>query len=281
LGILRDDIQAYGLEFARPYADWTTALVKLGLRRFGEAERWLQSVEDAVAVTDDSRHSLNARMLRTRLLLQSGKSAEAADLVSELPDGVLFAAWAAEYIGTRALALACTHQTAEATEAVRATRATSNGIEAAVLAAAAEAVIAAQRGDAAEASTLLKTAATLGAWDPVVCALRASSELADALASHDPSRGTLESLYVASHDLGLARRAGFRTRATRAPDELLTPRESEVLGLIARGLKNRDIANALYISQSTAKVHVRHVFEKLGVRTRSEAVARYEIFSAE
>ncbi len=99
--------------------------------------------------------------------------------------------------------------------------------------------------------------------------------------SHGPSREILESLYAASNDLGLARRAGFRTRATRAPEQLLTPRESEVLGLIARGMKNRDIANALYISQSTAKVHVRHVFEKLGVRTRSEAVARYEMFKTE
>jgi DNA-binding NarL/FixJ family response regulator len=88
----------------------------------------------------------------------------------------------------------------------------------------------------------------------------------------------LESLYVQSKDLGLARRAGFRTRSTRAPDQVLSPREREVLELIARGLKNRDIARALYISDSTAKVHVRHVFEKLGVRSRAEAVSRYEMF---
>jgi DNA-binding NarL/FixJ family response regulator len=85
-------------------------------------------------------------------------------------------------------------------------------------------------------------------------------------------------LYAASNDLGLARRAGFRTRSTRSPDQLLSPREREVVGLIARGMKNRDIARALYISDSTAKVHVRHVLEKLGVRTRAEAVARYEMF---
>ncbi len=119
IDILRSDVQAYELEFARPYADWTTASVKLGLRRFGEAERWLQSVEDAVAVTHDPRHSLNARMLRARLLLQTGKSDEAVELISERVETTLFAAWEAEYTGTRALALACTYRTAEALKTAR------------------------------------------------------------------------------------------------------------------------------------------------------------------
>ena len=118
-------------------------------------------------------------------------------------------------------------------------------------------------------------AAELGAWDPVVCALRTSRALAGAAWRATPiydgnSSGSMRK----SNDLGLARQAGFRTRATVDPDQLLTPRELEVLGLIARGMRNREIATALFISQSTAKVHVRHVLEKLGVRTRAEAVAR-------
>jgi DNA-binding NarL/FixJ family response regulator len=44
-----------------------------------------------------------------------------------------------------------------------------------------------------------------------------------------------------------------------------------VLSLIAEGLSNRQIAARLYISDVTVKVHVRHIFEKLGVRTRTEA----------
>jgi DNA-binding NarL/FixJ family response regulator len=56
---------------------------------------------------------------------------------------------------------------------------------------------------------------------------------------------------------------------------LLTPREAEVLELMAEGYRNREIAEAFVISQSTVKIHVRHVLEKLGVRTRTEAVARY------
>jgi LuxR family maltose regulon positive regulatory protein len=88
----------------------------------------------------------------------------------------------------------------------------------------------------------------------------------------------LETLYAASGDQALARRAGFRTRSTRNPLEVLSPREREVLGLISEGMRNKDIANALFISTSTAKVHVRNVLAKLGAHNRAEAVARYEMF---
>jgi DNA-binding NarL/FixJ family response regulator len=53
----------------------------------------------------------------------------------------------------------------------------------------------------------------------------------------------------------------------------LTDREVEVLGLIAQGLGNKGIAAALYISENTVKTHVRHILEKLGLRSRSEAAA--------
>jgi two-component system NarL family response regulator len=45
----------------------------------------------------------------------------------------------------------------------------------------------------------------------------------------------------------------------------------EVLDLIAQGKTNREIANTLYITEVTAKVHVRHILEKLDVRSRTEA----------
>ena len=70
-------------------------------------------------------------------------------------------------------------------------------------------------------------------------------------------------------------------RATASPEEILTNREFEVLGLIARGYRTQDIAKTLFIAESTAKVHIRHLFEKLGARTRAEAVTRYQMFEAE
>ncbi|MCX6625547.1 MAG: response regulator transcription factor [Acidobacteria bacterium] len=50
----------------------------------------------------------------------------------------------------------------------------------------------------------------------------------------------------------------------------LTPREKEIVGLVARGLKNRQIAETLTITPGTVKVHLMHIFEKTGVKDRFE-----------
>jgi LuxR family maltose regulon positive regulatory protein len=65
-------------------------------------------------------------------------------------------------------------------------------------------------------------------------------------------------------------------RPIRVPDtgETLTPREVEVLGLIARGLSNATIGEKLFIAESTVKTHNYHIFAKLDVSTRTEAAAR-------
>jgi DNA-binding NarL/FixJ family response regulator len=55
-------------------------------------------------------------------------------------------------------------------------------------------------------------------------------------------------------------------------EEQLTPREIEVLRSMAGGGGNREIAQALFISEETVKVHVRHILEKLGAADRTEAV---------
>src|SRR5271154_2382915 len=55
-------------------------------------------------------------------------------------------------------------------------------------------------------------------------------------------------------------------------DETLTAREVEVLQQIAGGNRNRDIAEKLFISEETVKVHIKHIMEKLGARDRTQAV---------
>ena len=56
-------------------------------------------------------------------------------------------------------------------------------------------------------------------------------------------------------------------------DESLTEREIDVLRQIAGGNRNRDIAEKLFISEETVKVHIKHVMEKLGASDRTQAVA--------
>ena len=55
------------------------------------------------------------------------------------------------------------------------------------------------------------------------------------------------------------------------PDEL-TPRESDVLRLIAAGKSNREIARALYVTEATVKTHVNRIFAKTGSRDRTQAI---------
>jgi DNA-binding NarL/FixJ family response regulator len=55
------------------------------------------------------------------------------------------------------------------------------------------------------------------------------------------------------------------------PDDL-TPREAEVLALIARGMSNREIATELFVSEATVKTHINHVFSKIDARDRAQAV---------
>jgi DNA-binding NarL/FixJ family response regulator len=61
--------------------------------------------------------------------------------------------------------------------------------------------------------------------------------------------------------------------AEHISDEALTDREIEVLSQIAGGNRNRDIAEKLFITEATVKVHIKHIIEKLGASDRTQAVA--------
>ena len=61
--------------------------------------------------------------------------------------------------------------------------------------------------------------------------------------------------------------------AEHLTDEELTGREIEVLGQLAGGNRNRDIAEKLLITEETVKVHIKHIMEKLGANDRTQAVA--------
>ncbi len=92
-----------------------------------------------------------------------------------------------------------------------------------------------------------------------------ASELADAIRSAHVGRSTLAPqaaealIHAATHP--------------PAPGYGLTPREFEVLALMVEGLSNPEIANRLIVTRSTVKFHVSSILAKLGVTSRTEAVA--------
>jgi DNA-binding NarL/FixJ family response regulator len=99
--------------------------------------------------------------------------------------------------------------------------------------------------------------------------------------------GALVAALFAGVGIWLGRRLTRRVEATvvrvmapasfeRDPERLaalgLTPRELEILELIAEGLSNREIAERLFVSENTVKTHSSRLFEKLGARRRTQAV---------
>jgi len=115
--------------------------------------------------------------------------------------------------------------------------------------------------------------------DAIVAALRAGaagwlSKDADAEAIGRALRSAADG-HSTIDAAALAKLVAAPTPAPPTPDALpdgLTPREVEVLGLIAQGLSNREIARRLVVGEATVKTHVNHLFAKAGLRDRAQAV---------
>ncbi|MBZ0283663.1 MAG: LuxR C-terminal-related transcriptional regulator [Anaerolineae bacterium] len=92
--------------------------------------------------------------------------------------------------------------------------------------------------------------------------------------NYQPSRTTHENLHETVMVIHVD---GFQYQLTctpPAPAISLSPREQEVVKLVARGFPNKSIANVLDISPCTVSTHLRRIFAKLGVGSRAEMVAR-------
>jgi DNA-binding NarL/FixJ family response regulator len=177
----------------------------------------------------------------------------------------------AEFLATRALVLAVLGDAQDACALAERAASMTSSIEVVALARCSRVIAGGE--SAVDCFAYIASKAT---WDPLISALRAWPGLLGTLVD-DPSRiPTLRAVLARSADYDLARPYGIalppRSRAESA--SVLSNRENEVLQLIRQGLTNQEIAKTLFISLATVKVHVRHILEKTGTRSRVEAVTR-------
>lgn len=268
-----DDARQSGLEFAADYALATKAGAFVGLRQIGQARRVLQLLESRIdRASGHVAAQLTLKM--ARLKVASGDVVHAEILLRREPPYGLSEAFRGEWLGTKAVLLAALGKTADAEVAMNAAwRSSANG-DAKQLADLAQIIINLRCNDSLDRPReVLRQVIRYGHLDDVVFASRAFPDLARFGASDPLTQVELTRIFSNSHDIDLGRAAGLEMPRELRRKEGLTPRELEVFELLAQGRSNRSIAETLFISESTAKLHVRHIFEKLGVHSRAEAVA--------
>jgi len=263
--------ESCGLEFPVPYAQVHRAKALVGSGRFTPAARTLSLLERYLKGEPSSYFRGSLPVQRARLYASVGDLKRALDVLSLGPHEGLSRTGRGEFLGWQALLHAAAGDMDEARTLAGDARSASRSLEVAALGLLAEGIAALAAKDTAEATARLGVVIENGVWDPAVIAVRSSPALGEFVADQPEWRGWLQGVLSASSDHSTANRLGLRVpRAARRPANL-TPRESEVHELLAQGLTNEKIAKQLYISLSTTKVHVKHIYEKLGVRSRLEA----------
>jgi len=260
----------YRLEFALPYALCASAIAHSGLRQWESAA---VSVREALALARQSRdthveHLGNALLMR--ILAQQGLHGVALDLRVPEPRGALKAS-RAEVMCSLALVTACSGRIGEALDLVDRSRSLTNAVETRVLVSAVDAICALRTGSPEmfeRVASLADAAFTTGALDLLVVAYRACPELLAVLVRTARAQD-VERLLVQVGDIDLAAAVGHPITLGDDRRARLSPREREVYDLLCDGLTNRQIAKTLFIETSTVKVHAHHIYDKLGVRSRT------------
>ena len=266
------------LPFALLHALRMRAIADLGLRHFARAHRLVdQIVRDSRAI-DDIFIQVEARLIGARLLISEGLSARATESLADPPKRFPYGGERGEYIATLGLAHACAGRSTEALELALEAEALAETSEVKSLNACIQAIVAlkSHADDAEEqASQAFQRVTDSGGIDGFVTAYRGYPTLLSTLSRRPELRDLLLEITSQANDWALAAESQLsETARPKVVGDPLTPREREVLGLVAQGLSNREIGQALFIGESTAKAHVLHIFAKLDVHTRTEAALR-------
>jgi LuxR family maltose regulon positive regulatory protein len=274
------EAETSGLKWVRPPALELRGAAEWGLREFDRAASSLREAYQLSAAGSDLHGQLNSSVLLARTHLAQGapdRALEALRLEFDRPPGPTMQG---DFLAAQALAHACTGNQTRALELASASELCTDHIDARVVRIFARAIVtlttdaidATLAAEAVEAA--LREAHTTENYDAFVLAYRAHPALLSILSQLESSSAIACRSRIPDSDRRLAERAGLMPkRGTRHSGGPLTPREQEVLGLLSSGLSNREIARTLWISESTAKVHVGNVLRKLGARSRTEAAA--------
>jgi LuxR family transcriptional regulator, maltose regulon positive regulatory protein len=242
--------------------------------------------KDALGLLSEAGASSNAHLCRARLALDSGRAREAAEqiqrLLRQLPaDRRLDRAPALELLVDARTARGEFEEAASAVEALRTLERQVGTVALRACADRAEGVLACGRGEYDRSRALLEDAVDRfeSSGAPFEAA-QARLDLATCLiglgrteAAEREARAALDQLAELPADDGRARRILAAAGGDRGTHGQLTPREREVLSLLADGLTNRQIAERLVVSEHTVHRHVTNLLRKLDLPSRTAAAA--------
>jgi len=269
--------RAFALDFAQPHMLVTNAAALIGVRRFTQAAAILDRVQRLSERQSDEYLMMSTRALRCRLLLTEGSPEAALSATTGSLLRVSSKGQNSEFLASRALAFARIGELDRAEELLREASGLSKELEAVSLCRWVQALLEIQRGNS-DVETIAVDAfeqtLSAGTFDLFVFAYRLDPRVLSIVAARSSSQEILSELLTRAHDRSLARQAGLsllpaQPEATCA--ETLTVREQDVYELLREGRSNKEIAQALFVSEVTVKTHVRNILRKLGVRTRTEA----------
>ena len=268
---LLSDATRYRLTLPIPHGLLDAAIAQLGRREFDVALKMLNQVQESTPKGDVYLEAL-ATQARARIFLCQRNIPAALALLAPLDGAHLSPPASAEVQAWRGFALVVGgNAQAGAQYALAAKEGSQASVEARVLIAAIETLLTPEGSPSREsrAADLWTAVETTGDVDTFVSVYRTETAILRAVAL-DGREAALLRLLTRVGDLACARKASLL--GGRSP--FLTARENEVADLLIRGLTNQGIAEVLFISPATVKVHVRHIYEKLGVKNRAGAIAR-------